>query len=86
MGSSVGGGFDGVAAAPAAFLPPHPTAQIEARVGGAFIFLFLEWTPSVGQHRSMKVAKVSLAPTKNVLFSSKNFRRPEADESFSVFL
>jgi hypothetical protein len=35
-----GGGFNDVAAAPAAFLPPHPTAQIEARVGRAIIFLF----------------------------------------------
>jgi hypothetical protein len=41
-GSSGGGGgcFNDVAAAPAAFLPPHPTAQIKARVGRAIIFLF----------------------------------------------
>jgi hypothetical protein len=59
--------------------------QIEARVGGVVIFLFfLEWTPSVGQHRPMKVVKVLSTPTENVLFSLKNFRRPLADGSFSV--
>jgi hypothetical protein len=75
------GGFNGIAAAPAAFLPPHPTAQIEARVGGAIIFLFSGMTPSVSQHRPTKVAKISLVPAENVLFSSENFRRPEADGS-----
>jgi hypothetical protein len=35
-----GGGSDDVAAALVAFLPPHPTTHIEARVGEAVIFLF----------------------------------------------
>jgi hypothetical protein len=33
-----GGGFNGVAVMPVTFLPPHPMAQIEARVGRAVIF------------------------------------------------
>jgi hypothetical protein len=73
----VGGG---ASTAPVAFLPPHPMAQIKARVGGAVIF-FMEWTPFVGQHRPMKAVKVSSAPMKNVLFLSENFRRSEADGS-----
>jgi hypothetical protein len=56
-------------------------AQIEARVGGGHFSFFLEWTPSVGQHRPTKVAKVLSAPMKNVLFLSENFCRPEADGS-----
>jgi hypothetical protein len=56
----VGGGSDDVVAAPVAFLPPHPTTHIEARVGEAVIFLFfLEWTPSIGQHKPTEVVKVS---------------------------
>jgi hypothetical protein len=62
-----------------AFLPPHPTTHIEARVGEAVIF-FLEWTPSVGQHKPTEVVKVSSTAMKNVLILSKNFRRP--DESY----
>jgi hypothetical protein len=33
-----GGG--GASTAPVAFLPPHPMAQIKARVGGAVIFFY----------------------------------------------